>query len=73
MNRPVLKRILLQSHGDVVIVAQPDGRNESGVEAKYFSKFLAALEQFLDRSLRVDVEVADEWKAYLGHDISATV
>ena len=66
VTSPVLKRILLQGRGDVVIVAQPDCRDVSRVEAKYITKFPAALEQFLYRSLRVDVKVADEWKADIG-------
>ena len=63
MTIPVLKSILFQGRGDVVIIAEPDRGNVTGVEPKHIAKFLPALEQCFYGTPQVDVQVADDWKA----------
>ena len=62
--RPGREDLLLHGVGDLVVVAEPDGRPRSGVEPEDVAEPLLLRVQTLDRRLAEAVHVTNQWQAW---------
>ena len=65
--RPGREDLLLHGVGDLVVVAEPDGRPRSGIQPEDVAEPLLLRVQALDRRRAEAVHVADQWQAWISN------